>query len=59
MFDVVDRFAGSCRPGQMSPEYASAAHECGCALSEDAGIPQFGKRSQSQWQFAINDWTKG
>ena len=59
MFAVVDRFAGSCSPGQMGAEYASAAHECGCALREEAGVPEFGKRCKSQWQFAINDWQCG
>lgn len=56
MFDVVDRFANDCKPGEMSPEYASACHECALALREEAGIPEFGKRSQSQWSNTVDNW---
>jgi hypothetical protein len=56
MFDVVDRFAGSCKPGEMGPEYASAAHECALAFRERANVPQFGRRCQSVWQLSIDNW---
>ena len=59
MFDEVDKFAGENKPGEMSYDYSSAAHECGVALGEEAHIPQFGyHEAQSQWQYVIDDWTK-
>jgi hypothetical protein len=56
MFAVVDRFAYDNKPGQMSPEYSSMAHEAACALREKADIPQFGKRQSSQWDRARDLW---
>ena len=52
MFDLADQLP----PGE---DRDGAAHECGIALRIHAGIPQFAKCSESTWQCAVDDFTKG
>lgn len=64
MFELADRLLPSSFPNTaheraLYEDWEGAAHEAACALREQAGIPQFGKRNESVWNRTIDNWMIG
>ena len=59
MFELADKLMSyDMDKLKFSEDWGGAAHDCGIALREEAGITEFANYSEVMWRYAIEDWTK-